>query len=90
VFSPLVDERALAVIEALRQRRVRTVVVDVLRAPVPAGSRKGGPDPLVTRVWQLDRAADRLALARVGVPVLVWPPDAELDSVIAPVVRRRA
>ncbi|HYS94875.1 MAG TPA: DUF58 domain-containing protein [Candidatus Nitrosopolaris sp.] len=88
VFSPLVDERAFAVIQDLRQRRARIVVVDVLRAPPPATHRRGGLDPLAARVWRLDRAADRLALARLGVPVLSWPPGAELQVVLAPLARR--
>ena len=88
VFSPLVDERAFAVIQDLRQRRARTVVVDVLRAPPPATRRRGGLDPLAVRVWQMDRAADRLALARLGVPVLSWPPGAELQVVLAALARR--
>ncbi len=88
VFSPLVDERAFAVLQDLRQRRARTVVVDVLRAPPPAARRHDAPDPLATRVWHLDRAADRLALARLGVPVLSWQPDAELQAVLAPLARR--
>jgi uncharacterized protein (DUF58 family) len=88
VFSPLVDKRAFTVIEDLRQRRVRTVVVDVLRLPPPTWRRQRRTDPLAVRVWQLDRAADRLALASVGVPVLAWPHGTELQTALAPLRRR--
>jgi uncharacterized protein (DUF58 family) len=90
VFSPLADERAFAVLEDLRQRRVRTVVVDVLSDAIPAAPRRAGPDPLTMRVWRLDRAADRLALARLGIPVLTWPPDDDLHAVLASLARRPA
>src|SRR5437764_1775385 len=89
VFSPLVDKRAFEVIEDLRQRRVRTVVVDVLRTSPPTRFQRRRPDPLAVRVWQLDRAADRLALAQVGVPVLAWPPGTDLQTALAPLRRRR-
>ena len=88
MFSPLVDKRAFAVVEDLRQRRVRTVVVDVLRLPPPTRFQRRRPDPLAVRVWQLDRAADRLALAQVGVPVLAWPPGTDLQAALAPLRRR--
>lgn len=87
LFSPLVDERVFAILHDLRQRRMRTVVVDVLRTPPPP--RRGGPDALALRVWQLDRAADRLDLARLGVPVMAWPPGEELDAALAPLTRPR-
>jgi uncharacterized protein (DUF58 family) len=45
------------------------------RPPAEAG--------LALRLWRLDRAATRSALRGLGVPVLRWPDDAELDSTLA-------
>jgi hypothetical protein len=57
-------------------------VIDTLRDEPPPGS---GPDArLALRLWRLDRTATRLALQQLGVPVLQWSEDAELDSVLAP------
>jgi len=39
------------------------------------------------RLWRVDRAATRSALHALGVPVLRWADDAELDSVLAPLRR---
>ena len=38
---------------------------------------------LALRLWRLDRAATRSALRGLGVPVLRWPDDGELDSTLA-------
>jgi uncharacterized protein (DUF58 family) len=63
-------------------------VVDTLRdeppvRPRPASAR-GRREDLALRLWRLDRAATRAALRDLGVPVLRWDADAELDSVLAP------
>src|SRR5205814_992488 len=82
MFSPLVDKRAFAVVEDLRQRRVRTVVVDVLRTSPPTRFQRRRPDPLAVRVWQLDRAAGSLgrplavAAAAAVLVAAAWRPAA--------------
>jgi len=89
VFSPLLDPNAFTALTDLRQRGFPLIVVDTLRdEPRPAesrssaGARRGG---LALRLWRLDRAATRSALQDLGVPVLPWPSDAELDGLLAPI-----
>jgi uncharacterized protein (DUF58 family) len=89
VFSPLLDPNAFTALTDLRQRGFALIVVDTLRdEPRPAesrssaGARRGG---LALRLWRLDRAATRSALQDLGVPVLPWPSDAELDGLLAPI-----
>ena len=82
LFSPLLDERAVAALTDLRGRGFPVVVVDVLRhePPVPPRSQLSA---LAVRVWRLDRAALRSSLAALGVPVVTWDSDEELDSALA-------
>ena len=49
-------------------------------APFTAGPRRSWR---ALRPWRLDRAATRSALRGLGVPVLRWPDDGELDSTLA-------
>jgi uncharacterized protein (DUF58 family) len=83
VFSPLLDPRGLAALTDLRRRGFPLVVVDTLRDEPPAVARPADAG-LALRLWRLDRAATRSALRALGVPVLPWTDDAELDSVLAP------
>jgi uncharacterized protein (DUF58 family) len=82
VFSPLLDPRVFGALTDLRQRGFPLIVVDTLRDEPPAGTR---PDArLALRFWRLERAATRSALRSLGIPVLRWDTDTELDSVLAP------
>jgi len=83
VFSPLLDPRGLAALTDLRRRGFPLIVVDTLRDEPPAVARPADAG-LALRLWRLDRAATRSALRALGVPVLPWTEDAELDSVLAP------
>lgn len=83
VFSPLLDPRGLAALTDLRRRGFPLIVVDTLRDEPPAVARPADAG-LALRLWRLDRAATRSALRALGVPVLPWTDDAELDSVLAP------
>jgi len=83
VFSPLLDPRGLAALTDLRRRGFPLIVVDTLRDEPPAVARPADAS-LALRLWRLDRAATRSALRALGVPVLPWTDDAELDSVLAP------
>jgi len=83
VFSPLLDPRGLAALTDLRRRGFPLIVVDTLRDEPPAVARPADA-ALALRLWRLDRAATRSALRGLGVPVLRWTDDAELDSVLAP------
>jgi uncharacterized protein (DUF58 family) len=83
IFSPLLDPRGLAALTDLRRRGFPLIVVDTLRDEPPAAARPADAS-LALRLWRLDRAATRSALRALGVPVLPWTDDAELDSVLAP------
>jgi uncharacterized protein (DUF58 family) len=75
-FSTLLDtEFALALID-LRRRGHVVVAVDVLQgAPFRAGQ-----DPLVDRMWTLQRSAMYRDMGTVGVDVLAWQADRALDQ----------
>jgi uncharacterized protein (DUF58 family) len=88
VFSPLLDPNAFSALTDLRQRGFPLIVVDTLRdepraaeSRSSAGARRAA---LALRLWRLDRAATRSALRDLGVPVLPWRCDAELDGLLAP------
>jgi uncharacterized protein (DUF58 family) len=85
-LSPLLDPRGLAALTDLRRRGFPLIVVDTLRDEPPAVPRPAEAG-LALRLWRLDRAATRSALRGLGVPVLPWTEDAELDSVLAPLRR---
>jgi uncharacterized protein (DUF58 family) len=74
-FSTLLDtEFALALID-LRRRGHVVVAVDVLQG-APFGSVQ---DPLVARMWALQRSAMYRDMGTVGVDVVAWRPDRSLD-----------
>jgi uncharacterized protein (DUF58 family) len=75
-FSTLLDtEFALALID-LRRRGHVVVAVDVLQgAPFRAAQ-----DPLVERMWSLQRSAMYRDMGTVGVDVVAWEPDRSLDQ----------
>ena len=74
-FSTLLDtEFALALID-LRRRGHVVVAVDVLHgAPF-----RSVQDPLVARMWALQRSAMYRDMGTVGVDVVAWQPDRTLD-----------
>jgi uncharacterized protein (DUF58 family) len=75
-FSTLLDtEFALALIE-LRRRGHVVVAVDVLQgSPFQAAQ-----DPLVDRMWTLQRSAMYRDMGTVGVDVVAWRPERTLDQ----------
>lgn len=73
-------------IRDLRQRRFPLIVVDVLRHEPPA-ARGPAVSGLALRLWRLDRAAQRLSIADLGVPVLAWDGADGLDAAFAPARR---
>ena len=75
-FSTLLDtEFALALID-LRRRGHVVVAVDVL----DSSPFEGELDPLVTKMWTLQRSAMYRDMATVGVDVLNWPGDRSLEQ----------
>ncbi len=83
-FSPLLDARIGLALQDIRHRGHPTLIVDVLRhAPV----RTGG-DPLIERVWRLQRRSLYRDLATLGIPVVPWPEGSTLDAVLHPATHR--
>lgn len=75
-FSTLLDtEFALALID-LRKRGHLVVAVDVLQGS-PLGDHQ---DPLIGRLWALQRSAMYRDMATIGVDVVPWQPDRTLDQ----------
>jgi uncharacterized protein (DUF58 family) len=84
-FSTLLDtEFALALIN-LRKRGHVVVAVDVLQRS-PFGDRL---DPLVDRMWALQRSAMYRDMATTGVDVVAWQADSTLDQSMRAVPDRR-
>ncbi|WP_343601391.1 DUF58 domain-containing protein [Mycobacterium sp.] len=84
-FSTLLDtEFALALIDVRRRGHV-VVAVDVLEGS-PFGDRQ---DPLVTRMWALQRSAMYRDMATTGVDVVTWRTDSTLDQSMRLVPDRR-
>lgn len=77
-FSTLLDTQfALALID-LRKRGHVVVVVDVLRG-TPFHEHL---DPILAKMWQLERAAMYRDMGTVGVDIVAWPQDARLDQIM--------
>ena len=78
-FSTMLEtEFALALID-LRKRGHAVVAVDVLEgSPV-----EGEHDPLVNRMWSLQRSFMYRDMATVGVDIVGWPGTATLDQAMA-------
>ncbi|GBE65571.1 hypothetical protein MFM001_20330 [Mycobacterium sp. MFM001] len=84
-FSTLLDtEFALALID-LRKRGHLVVAVDVLQGS-PFGDHQ---DPLIGRLWALQRSAMYRDMATIGVDVVPWQPDRTLDQSMHAVPDRR-
>jgi uncharacterized protein (DUF58 family) len=77
-FSTLLDtDFALALIE-LRRRGHVVVAVDVLAGP-PFEAEQ---DPLIARMWSLQRSFMYRDMGTVGVDVVSWQGDSTLDQVM--------
>lgn len=84
-FTPMLDSRITLGLHDVRLRGYAVVVVDVLRdLPTDATDT----DPLVARMWRLERSRMHRNFALLGIPVIPWHEDAALDEVLAPVARR--
>jgi uncharacterized protein (DUF58 family) len=74
-FSTLLDtEFALALID-LRKRGHTVVAVDVLH-----GAPFEEQDPIITRMWALQRSAMYRDMGVIGIDVVSWPQDVTLDQ----------
>jgi uncharacterized protein (DUF58 family) len=75
-FSTLLDtEFALALID-LRRRGHTVVAVDVLHGAPFAGEQ----DPILVRMWALQRSAMYRDMGVIGVDIVSWPLDVTLDQ----------
>ena len=84
-FSTLLDtEFALALID-LRKRGHVVIAVDVLQGSPFVGDQ----DPMVARMWALQRSAMYRDMATIGVDVVAWRPDLTLDQSMRAVPDRR-
>lgn len=84
-FSTMLDtEFALALID-LRKRGHAVVAVDVLEG----SPLEGEHDPLVNRMWALQRSFMYRDMATVGVDIVGWPGTATLDQAMASVPEHR-
>ncbi|OBJ63803.1 DUF58 domain-containing protein [Mycobacterium asiaticum] len=84
-FSTLLDtEFALALID-LRKRGHVVVAVDVL----DTSPFEGEHDPLVGRMWALQRSAMYRDMTSIGVDVLAWPSDRSLEQSMGALPDRR-
>lgn len=84
-FSTLLDtEFALSLID-LRRRGHVVVAIDVLQGSPFAAQQ----DPLVDRMWALQRSAMYRDMGTVGVDVVAWQPDRSLDQSMRAVPDRR-
>lgn len=84
-FSTMLDtEFALALID-LRRRGHAVVAVDVLQG----SPLDGDVDPLVDRMWAMQRSFMYRDMATVGVDIVAWPDDATLDQAMALLPERR-
>lgn len=78
-FSTLLEtEFALALID-LRKRGHTVIAVDVLEGSPLTGER----DPLIDRMWALQRSFMYRDMGTIGVNVVSWPVDVTLDQALA-------
>ena len=77
-------EFALALID-LRKRGHVVVAVDVL----DSSPFEGEHDPLMVRMWALQRSGMYRDMATIGVDVLSWPGDRSLDQSLGTLPDRR-
>jgi uncharacterized protein (DUF58 family) len=83
-FTPLLDARVGLALQDVRRRGHAILVVDVLREPPEDDHR----DPLVGRLWRLERRGLHRDLASVGIPVVAWAEWSTLDDVLSAPARR--
>jgi uncharacterized protein (DUF58 family) len=84
-FSTLLDtEFALALID-LRRRGHVVVAVDIL----DSSPFEGQQDPLIDRMWGLQRSAMYRDMAAIGVDIVAWRTDSTLDQAMSLLPDRR-
>ena len=84
LFTPLLEERAITIIDDLCVRGVSTLVIDVLTCEPELPQRHTADEELAVRLWRLDRAAQRQRFSEQGVTVVRWDGQQGLDDVLTP------
>ena len=84
LFTPLLDERAISIIDDLCVRGVSTLVIDVLTCEPGLPRRHTAGQELAVRLWRLDRAAQRQRFSEQGVTVVRWDARRGLDEILTP------
>jgi uncharacterized protein (DUF58 family) len=85
-FSTLLNSHFAAAVLDLRKHGHAIVVVDVLRGTPAVGER----DPLVDRIWSLERSFMYRDLRAVGIDVVPWREGSTLDEAMQLMPDRRA
>jgi uncharacterized protein (DUF58 family) len=86
VFSPLLDAGLVEAVRDVRERGFSVVIVDVLNSePGDDGSKVSD---LTRRVWRLEQQAIRFSMVQLGVPVVPWDGEGNLDDPLAPYTRQ--
>ncbi len=83
-FSTLLDTEFTLALTDLRKRGHVVLAVDVLSGP----PFEDEPDPLVARIWALERTAMYRDMASIGVDVASWSPERPLDQAMRLVIQR--
>jgi uncharacterized protein (DUF58 family) len=86
-FSPLVDERALAVLADLRARGYALVVIDTLDER-QVEATPGAEGEVAHRLWRFARAEGRAELAAVGAAVTSYVDGEDVSAALARLPRR--
>lgn len=84
-FSTLLDTEFALALTDLRKRGHVVVAVDVM----DSNPFEGELDPLVARIWKLQRSGMYRDMATSGVDVLLWPADGPLEHAMAALPDRR-
>jgi uncharacterized protein (DUF58 family) len=84
MFTPLLDERAITLIDDLCVRGVSILIIDVLTSEPGLPRRHTAGEELAVRLWRLDRAAQRQRFSEQGVTVVRWDAQRGLDDILTP------
>nr|WP_246461110.1 DUF58 domain-containing protein [Nocardia transvalensis] len=83
-LTALLDSGVVSALLDLRRRGHRVVAVDVLEHPFRTPA-----EPLVRRLWSLERTGVHRDLGAVGVEVVAWPPETALADALRATGSRR-
>jgi uncharacterized protein (DUF58 family) len=89
-LTPLHDGRMVSALADLRHRGMEIAAVEIdVGVEVGAASRERGLPDAAVRLWRLEQARRRRALAGVGIPVVPWPANDDVALVLDGLARAR-